>query len=165
MASPPDARMGLGIHAPRAANELPYHGKDDLLGVYKQEHAADFREAAHRPDLCPDLWYEMDEICASAQHGGFNYRFYHSPDFYSPLIRIRSRPGELHDAEIVSAGKWVTGPPSVTDAISGMGDDPYSGPSWYADPLTPEQARARAAEHGIELFGPNADAPDAGDGR
>lgn len=41
-------------------------GKDELLGVYKREHAS-FRESAYRQDLCEDLWYEMGEICASAR--------------------------------------------------------------------------------------------------
>ncbi len=40
-------------------------GKEKLLGVYKGEHAR-FKEVAHRQDLCPDLWREMDHICASA---------------------------------------------------------------------------------------------------
>ena len=66
-------------------------GNDELLAVYKEEHAT-FRESAYREDLCWDLWPEMEEICASAQHGGYNYRFYHSPDFFS-LIRRRHRPG------------------------------------------------------------------------
>ena len=56
-----------------------------------------------------------------------------------------------------SDGQWVTGPPSVLGAIYGMGDDVWSGPDWYADPLTPEQARTYAAEHGIDLFAENAD--------
>ncbi len=51
----------------------------------------------------------------------------------------------------------MTGPRSVMDAIYGMGDDVWSGPSWYADPLTPEQARASAAERGIDLFAENSD--------
>ena len=46
-------------------------GKDRLLGVYKQEHAS-FRAAAYREDLCWKLWRELDEICASTQHGGTN---------------------------------------------------------------------------------------------
>ena len=96
-------------------------GDDELLGVYKEEHAS-FRESAHRQDQCSALWNEMDRICASAQHGGYNFRFYSSPDFYS-LIRVRHRPEELHDPEIVApGGKWVSGPRSVMDAIYGMGD-------------------------------------------
>lgn len=132
-------------------------GNDELLSVYKSEHNA-FEKAAYRRDQCFSLWYEMGEICASAQHGGYNYRFYQSPDFYS-LIRRRHRPGELLDPEIqAEGGKWVTGPPSVMDAIYGMGDDAWSGPSWYAEPMTPEDAQAYAEERGIDLFSANADA-------
>ncbi len=133
-------------------------GKDELLGVYKQEHGS-FREAAYREDLCSDLWHEMGEICISAQHGGYNFRFYDIPGFYSPLVRRRHRPGELHDPEILEQGKWVTAPRSVMDAIYGMGDDVWSGPADYADPLTPEQARTYAAERGIDLFAENSDVP------
>ena len=135
-------------------------GNDELLGVYKKEHAA-FREAAYRQDLCFGLWYEMDEICASAQHGGYSFRFYTSERH--SLIRQRHGPGELHDPEIFVGGKWVTGPPSVLAAICGMGDDVWSGPDDFADRLTPEQARTYAVEHGIDLFAGNSGpAGDAG---
>jgi (p)ppGpp synthase/HD superfamily hydrolase len=36
-------------------------GSSSLLAVYKGEHAT-FRGAAFRPDLCADLWFEMDQI-------------------------------------------------------------------------------------------------------
>lgn len=39
-------------------------GKDELLGVYKKEHAS-FEESAYREGLCWDLWYEMRKICAT----------------------------------------------------------------------------------------------------
>lgn len=131
-------------------------GNDELLAVYKQEHPA-FEKAAYRQDLCFGLWYEMDRICASAQHGGYSFRFYTSERH--SLIRVRHRPRELHRPEIFVAGKWVTGPPSVMAAIYGMGDDVWSGPDYFADPLTPEQARAYATERGIDLFAENADDP------
>jgi len=131
-------------------------GNDELLAVYKEEHAA-FRAAAHREGLCPKLWSEMEEIRASAQHGGYNYRFYTSSDTRPGyLIRVRHRPGERHSPDEWVAGRWTSGRPGVMDAIYGMGDDVWSGPSWYADPVTPEQAAASAAEHGIDLFAENA---------
>lgn len=106
------------------------------------EHAA-FRAAAHREDLCPRLWSEMEEIRASAQHGGYSYRFYTSSDKHPGyLIRVRHRPGERRSPEGWVAGRWTSGRPGVMDAIYGMGDDAWSGPSWYADPVTPEQAAA-----------------------
>lgn len=135
-------------------------GNDELLDVYKEEHAR-FREAARREGLCPNLWFEMDEICASAQHGGYNYRFYDSrekPPGY--LIRRKGRVGELFYPEEWVAGSWTTGRPSVLDAITGMSDDVHSGPSWYADPVTPEAARSYAATHGIDLFAGNADSAE-----
>lgn len=132
-------------------------GNDELLGVYKDEHSR-FREAARREGVCSNLWAEMDEICASAQHGGYNYRFYDSRDQYPGyLIRRKGRVGELSAPEEWVAGRWTTGRPSVMDAITGLGDDVYSGPSWYADAMTPEQARSYAAEHGIDLFAANSD--------
>jgi len=135
-------------------------GNDELLGVYKEELAS-FREAAYREGLCWSLWSEMEEICASAQHGGYNYRFYDSRDQYPGyMIRRKHRPGELHSPEEWVAGRWTTGAPSVMDAISGMTDDVWSSPSWYADPLTPEQARSYAAEHGIDLFAEASDSAE-----
>ena len=53
----------------------------------------------------------------------------------------------------------MTGPPSVMDAIYGSGDDVWSGPAWFADPLTSEQARAYAAERGIDLFAEHCEDP------
>jgi len=140
-------------------------GNDDLLGVYKEELAA-FREAAYRKGLCGNLWFEMEQICASVQHGGYNYLFYDSRDKYPGyLIRKKHRPGESHYPEEWVAGRWTTGAPEVMDAISGMTDDVWSSPSWYADPLTPEQARSYAAEHGIDLFAESSDAAAPGGGR
>jgi hypothetical protein len=131
-------------------------GRHSLLAVYKGEHAT-FRGAAYRPDLCGDLWHEMEQISASGQHGGYNFRFYRGPELY-PLIRRRHRPGELHDPEIPSSGgAWVTAPRSVLDAIHGLGDDVWSGPDWFAEPTTPEQAQAFASERGIDLFGENSE--------
>lgn len=131
-------------------------GDDELLGVYKKEHPS-FRKAAYRRGLCWSLWHEMDTICASAQHGGFNFLFYLNPELGS-LIRVRHRPGELHDPEIeTSEGRWVRGPKSVQDAIVGLGDDVWSGPDWFAEPVTPEQARAHAADRGLDLFAEGSD--------
>lgn len=140
-------------------------GNDQLLDVYKEELAS-FREAAYREGLCWSFWYEMEQICASAQHAGYNYLFYDSRDKYPGyLIRTRHRPGELHYPEVWVAGRWTTGAPEVVDAISGMTDDVWSSPSWYADPLTPEQARSYAAEHGIDLFAEKADSAGSVGGR
>jgi hypothetical protein len=128
--------------------------RDSLLAVYKGEHAT-FRGAAYRPDLCGDLWHEMEQISVSTQRGGYNFTFYRGSELY-PLIRRRHRPGELHDPEIPSPeGTWVTAPRSVLDAIHGLGDDVWSGPDWFADPTTPLQAQALAAELGIDLFTEN----------
>lgn len=137
-------------------------GNDALLAVYKEEFAA-FREAARREGLCWNLWHEMERICASVQHGGYNYFFYDSRD-KSPgyLIREKHRPGESHDPEEWGAGRWTTGTPSVVDAISGMTDDVHSSPSWYADRLKPEQVRSYAAEHGIDLFAETSDSASVG---
>lgn len=127
-------------------------GNDELLAVYEAEHAT-FREAAHRDGLCPSFWGEMEQIRASIHHGGYSYRFYDSRDKYPGyMIRVKRRPQELESVEEWVGGRWTSARPSVMDAIAGMGDDAYSGPSWYADPLTPEEARSYAAEHGIDLF-------------
>jgi (p)ppGpp synthase/HD superfamily hydrolase len=70
--APGDLELALVVKAAdRLANmrACVADGKGELLGVYKQEHAS-FQEAAYREGLCPELWSEMAEICASAQHGG-----------------------------------------------------------------------------------------------
>lgn len=121
-------------------------GREDLLRVYKEEHD-DFRKAAWREDLCPPLWGEMETIRASVQHAGANFRFYEIPGRFS-LVRIRG----YENPDYVLEGKWFAAPPSVLDAIHGMGDDVWSGPDDFADPLTLEQARARADEEGVDLF-------------
>jgi len=74
------------------------------------------------------------------------------------LIRLRSgRDWQAHP-EVWRDGRWFTGSAYVSDAITGMGEDPYScGES--AVNITRERAEALAAEQGIELYAPNPDDP------
>lgn len=118
-------------------------GKDGLLQVYKDEHAA-FRQAAWRENLGTDLWLEMDAICAP--RGREQTRFYIADG--SSLVRLR--PG--HDPEIHLANRWTRAPPSMLGAIYGQGDDVWSGPDYFADHISFEEAQAYALRHGIDLF-------------
>ncbi len=119
----------------------------DKLAMYKEEHEA-FREAAYRPGLCDELWHEIDRIYTSAQHGGYSFRFWKGDH---GLIRQRSRPGELHHPEIVRGKKWVTGSPYVMDAITGMGEDPWSCGEWAWE-ISAEEAEEMAREREVGLF-------------
>ncbi len=131
-------------------------GRDDQLLVYKEEHD-EFRMAAWRNDLCPALWGEMEIIRGSIQHAGENFRFFEIPGRYS-LIRRKG----YENPDIVLGGQWIAGAPSLLDAIYGMGADAWSGPDDFADPLTLEQARARADESGVDLFEETSETPNPG---
>jgi len=60
------------------------------------------------------------------QSGGrWNHQFWMA-DFHG-LVRIRQTDTELCNPEVWRDGNWRTGSPYVMDAITGMGEDPYSG--------------------------------------
>ncbi len=130
--------------------------KTELLNVYKDEHPA-FQKAAERKELCFSLWYEMDKIVHSHQHGGFNYQFW---DGDYGLVRRRTRYREQYHPEVVRLASsfpkkkraWATGSPAVTDAITGMGEDLWSSGGEWATKISLEKAAELAAELGIGLF-------------
>jgi len=66
------------------------------------------------------------------------------------LIRQRGAPGYLWHPETWRDGRWIVGSPYVMDAITGMGEDPYSCGE-MAFELDQEKAEAYANENGIEL--------------
>jgi len=74
------------------------------------------------------------------------------------FIRQRSAPGRLWHPEVWNGQRWVTGSPYVFDAISGMGEDAWSCGE-HAIAWDAATAERYAAEHGIDLFGANPDAP------
>lgn len=74
------------------------------------------------------------------------------------IIRQRRAPGLLYHPEVWQGGRWHQGSPYVMDAITGMGEDPYSCGEW-ADEWTLEQAIQHASENGIDLFAENPDDP------
>jgi hypothetical protein len=64
--------------------------------------------------------------------------------------------------EVWRKGQWVPGSSYVMDAITGMGEDPYSCGEW-ADEITEPEAEAFAAKNGVDLHAPLAEDPPAGD--
>ncbi len=84
------------------------------------------------------------------------FRFWFS-DKYG-LIRQRSRPGELFHPEVWRKGRWEVGSPYVLDAITGMGEDPWSCGE-FSDEWDEEKAAAYAKQEGIDLFADNRDDP------
>lgn len=68
---------------------------------------------------------------------------------------IRQRDGHGHP-EVWKNGRWVYGSAYVMDAITGMGEDPYSCGEWAFD-ISVQQAEAIAAKLGIEPYAPNPD--------
>ncbi len=74
------------------------------------------------------------------------------------IVRQRRAPGLLYHPEVWRDGRWHEGSPYVMDAITGMGEDPWSCGEW-ADPWTLEQATQFAAENSIDLFAENPDDP------
>jgi len=62
------------------------------------------------------------------------------------------RQNGLDYPDIWLRGGWRVGSAYLLDAISGMGEDPYSCGE-YADQLTVEQAEEYAAKHRIDLHG------------
>lgn len=75
-----------------------------------------------------------------------NYRFWLSDS----RGLIRQEGGKY--PEVFVRGVWKTGSPYVMDAITGMGEDPYSCGE-YADQLTLAQAEEYAAKNRINLYG------------
>ncbi len=74
------------------------------------------------------------------------------------IVRQRRAPGLLYHPEVWRDGRWHKGSPYVMDAITGMGEDPYSCGEW-ADRWTLEQAIRYATEICIDLFAENPDDP------
>ena len=85
-------------------------------------------------------------------------------DFYVSqkwgLIRKRSSTAASFHPEVWNDGRWVTESPYVMDAITGMGEDPYSCGE-FSEPVDSEAAAEHAKEHGIDLFADNPDDPHA----
>ena len=84
-----------------------------------------------------------------AQYNGYNYQFWESTSF--GLIRQKSTFKELHYPEIIVNGKWITGNPYVVDAITGMGEDPWSCGE-ISNELSAEDAEKIAKENKIGLY-------------
>jgi hypothetical protein len=77
---------------------------------------------------------------------GFRYWFSESRG----LIRQRDESGSFCYPEVWNGTSWVTGSPYVLDAITGMGEDPWSCGAW-ADRWSLARAERYAREHGIVL--------------
>lgn len=72
------------------------------------------------------------------------------------LIRQRRPAGSVSFPELWNGKEWVAGSAYVMDAITGMGEDPYSCGEW-ADKLTAAQAEEYARLHNVDLYAPNID--------
>lgn len=82
-------------------------------------------------------------------------RFWFSDHF--GLIRQRSVPGRIWFPEIWRDGRWRSGTPAVMDAITGLGEDPWSCGEW-SQAWDATRATAYASQQGIDLLATNADA-------
>jgi hypothetical protein len=67
------------------------------------------------------------------------------------LVTVKRTEVGVCNPEIWRDGNWITGSPYVMDAITGMGEDPYSCGE-YAAELSMEEAKSYAEENGIDLF-------------
>ena len=72
------------------------------------------------------------------------------------LVRVKRTDVGVCNPEIWRDGNWITGSPYVMDAITGMGEDPYSCGE-YAEQISIEEAESYAAKNGIDLFAENSD--------
>ena len=93
-------------------------------------------------------------ILISASMAG-GYRFWFS-DKYG-LIRQRSADGPFGWPEVWSGAAWHRGERDVLDAITGLGEDPWSCGEW-ADDWTEDQAKDYATRWAVDLYAPAADA-------
>ncbi len=84
---------------------------------------------------------------------GTMFRFWESEKY--GLIRQRSDQSGSVSPEIWRGSQWVQGSPYVTDAITGMGEDPYSCGEW-AEERGPRQAERLARRQAIDLYAPPA---------
>lgn len=85
------------------------------------------------------------------ERDGVKYLFHHSDKH--GLIRERYTTKQRFFPEVHKRGRWVPGSPYVLDAITGMGEDPYSCGEW-SEPWSLDQAQQYAQVHEIDLFGP-----------
>jgi hypothetical protein len=72
------------------------------------------------------------------------------------LLRRRGDAGPFGHPEIWNGRRWLPGSPTDLDAITGMGEDPWSCGE-YADEWDLKQAQEYAALHGFDLFAPDPD--------
>lgn len=70
------------------------------------------------------------------------------------LIRRKNHDGSWTYPEVWNDGRWEMGSAYAVDAITGMGEDPYSCGEW-AQQLSVKQAQEYAAKYRIDLLGPN----------
>jgi hypothetical protein len=70
------------------------------------------------------------------------------------IIRVRENIFGRYHPEIVRDGKWITGSAYVMDAITGMGEDPWSCGE-YAFKIDEENAFKECKKLDIDPFGPN----------
>ena len=72
------------------------------------------------------------------------------------LIRRRRGSGWFKHPEVWSEGEWAMGSEYVMDAITGMGEDPWSCGEW-ADKWDQARAKEYARENAVDLFADNPD--------
>ncbi len=94
---------------------------------------------------------EEERIEAGGHPAGTRFRFWFSDT--RGLIRQRRTVEAVFRPEVSVSGKWVTGSSYVMDAITGMGEDPWSCGEW-ADDWSPEQAEDYGQRFGFTIYGP-----------
>ncbi len=123
------------------------------LDMYLSEYPS-FREALYVPSMIDSLWRRLDSTLDFEDPSGCIFEFWFSDDH--GLIRTRLLRAEFglylsSHPEIIVKGQWVRGSPYVMDAITGMGEDPYSCGE-YADRIELSEAIKLAFEKNIDLF-------------
>ena len=86
------------------------------------------------------------------------FRFWLSPDH--GLVRLVETATKMWHPEVWREGHWETGSTYVWDAITGMGEDPWSCGE-HASSLTLAEAEKYAVAHGVDLCAENADPVDS----
>lgn len=140
---------GLGHELDRVVSETRIEFKCPKCD--EPVHTIYLEEVSQERNRSPHAKSEEERIDAGGNPAGTQFRFWFSDT--RGLIRQRRTDEAVFHPEVSVSGKWVTGSAYVMDAISGMGEDPWSCGEW-ADDWNSEQAEDYARRFGIELYGP-----------
>jgi hypothetical protein len=120
----------------------------EKLKMYSGEYA-EFRLNLYVPGVADSLWRRLAHTLQAENDSEWKFNFWVS-DAHG-LIRVKKRNSALFHPEVVQNEKWKFGSPYVLDAITGMGEDPYSCGE-HADEIDLFQAIELAEKAGVDLF-------------